>query len=118
MLTLNRDLKPVHFDNAACSDYLAKNQQGDLARIFSDYIKKGEGRFASDVCRAYYLYKEGGFYLDNDVELIKPLSELVEPETTFMSVWESQPVKDSFYTLRGGVLNAVMGAAPGSKIIG
>ena len=40
------------------------------------------GPSEAQVCRAAYLYHEGGFYLDNDVELVRPVSDLVDPETT------------------------------------
>lgn len=119
MIEKNHDLKTVYFGNAACASYLNEKQHGDLAGIFSDYIRRGQGKFASDVCRAAYLYHEGGFYLDNDVELVRPVSDLVDPETTFMSVWETNFLKGGtpFYALGRGVLNAVIGAEPKSTIM-
>lgn len=36
--------------------------------------------FVSDVARLYIIYKNGGVYLDTDVELIKPLDDLLDNE--------------------------------------
>lgn len=38
----------------------------------------GKWAFSSDYARLKVLYDEGGIYLDTDVELIKPLDELIE----------------------------------------
>lgn len=46
-------------------------------------IKYKKWAFASDMARLIVIYENGGFYLDNDVELIKPLSKL----ESYESVW-------------------------------
>lgn len=45
--------------------------------------KCGKWAFVSDYVRLKVLYDEGGIYLDTDVELIKPLDELIK-DTGFM----------------------------------
>lgn len=40
--------------------------------------EEGKWAFVSDYARLKVLYDEGGIYLDTDVELIKPLDELIE----------------------------------------
>ena len=34
--------------------------------------------FAADIIRMYAVYKEGGIYLDTDIELVKPLESLLK----------------------------------------
>ena len=40
----------------------------------------GKFAFTSDVARLYALYKEGGIYMDTDVEVYKPLDEFINEE--------------------------------------
>ena len=42
---------------------------------------------AADIIRMYAVYTEGGFYLDTDVELLKPLTELTKYDA--VAGWES-----------------------------
>ena len=48
----------------------------------SDYAKEAyeakKWAFVSDYCRFYILNKQGGIYLDTDVELIKPIDDLLD----------------------------------------
>lgn len=44
--------------------------------------------FAADIIRMYAVYEEGGIYLDTDIELLKPLDELLKYEA--FACWESQ----------------------------
>lgn len=46
-------------------------------------VKYKKWAFASDMLRLVLIYENGGFYLDNDVELLKPLNSLEK----FKSVW-------------------------------
>ena len=43
--------------------------------------------FAADIIRMYAVYNEGGIYLDTDIELLKPLVELVKYKA--FACWES-----------------------------
>ncbi len=48
----------------------------------SDYVKEAyeakKWAFVSDYCRFYILNKQGGIYLDTDVELLKPIDDLLD----------------------------------------
>jgi len=74
-----------------CPDYVIKewNEQSfDVNAIpyTRDAYKAGKYAFVSDLARFWILYHEGGVYFDTDVELIKPIDELVE-RGAFMG-WE------------------------------
>ncbi len=47
-------------------------------RYAREAYEAGKWAFVSDYVRLKVLYQEGGIYLDTDVELIKPLDDLVE----------------------------------------
>lgn len=66
-----------------CPDYEIKEWNEDNAPLelypfAKDAINAGKYAFASDVIRLHALLYEGGFYLDTDVELLKPLDTLLE----------------------------------------
>lgn len=65
-----------------CPDYVIKrwdesNLNIDCCKYCRQAYDAKKYAFASDVLRFNILYKEGGIYLDVDVELLKPLDELL-----------------------------------------
>ncbi len=52
-------------------------------RYAKEAYEAGEWAFVSDYARLKVLYDEGGIYLDTDVELLKPLDDLIQ-ETGYM----------------------------------
>ena len=66
-----------------CPDYEIKEWNEDNFNLdMYPYVREAyENRkfaFVSDVARLYALYNEGGFYMDTDVELIKPLDDFLK----------------------------------------
>ena len=51
-------------------------------------INEKKWALASDIIRMYALYTEGGFYFDTDVELLKPLDDLLQYDG--FANWESK----------------------------
>lgn len=71
-----------------CPDYEIKrwdesNLDIDCCQYCREAYDAKKYAFASDVLRFDMLYKEGGIYLDTDVELLKPIDELLS-NTCFM----------------------------------
>jgi hypothetical protein len=69
-----------------CPDYEIKRWDEstiDLSK-FGPYLKEAydqeEWAFVSDVVRLYALVTEGGIYMDTDIEVVKPLDELLTLE--------------------------------------
>ena len=71
-----------------CPDYKIVCWNEDNFNIFeysytNDAYKEKKWAFVSDVARLKVVYDNGGIYLDTDVELIKPLDELL----SYSSFW-------------------------------
>ena len=65
-----------------CPDYelvLHTEENFDLTqnRYLNEAYKAGKWAFVSDYARLKIIYENGGIYLDTDVELIKPIDDLV-----------------------------------------
>ena len=68
-----------------CPDYEIKEWNEDNFDLnYNDYVREAyEARkwaFITDVVRLYALYTEGGIYMDTDVEVLKPLDNLLQYE--------------------------------------
>ena len=76
-------------------------------RYMLEAYKAGKWAFVSDVVRLQVVYEFGGVYLDTDVELIKPIDDLIQTEG-FMGFDE-----------KGVIATGLgFGAEKGNKIIG
>ena len=49
----------------------------NLVLTYKEAYKQEEWAFVSDVVRLYALVTEGGIYMDTDVEVVKPLDDLL-----------------------------------------
>lgn len=86
-----------------CRKYLEEHEP-ELVLVFDHEM---HGSYRGDICRASVLLREGGFYVDLDLETHKPLEELIDDSTTFMSARDAD----------GGILNALIATVPQSPII-
>lgn len=102
-LDLNPGIAVTWFNDEACLNFLNATGDPRLPQVFK---RARFGKFRSDLCRSAYLAKEGGFYLDLDVQMAVPLERLAAPGTTFLSAWAGREV-----------LNALIGVRPGSPIL-
>ncbi len=72
---LNPDFEVIRIDE--------RNFEINKYNYIKEAYKSGNWAFASDMARLIIIYTYGGFYLDTDVTLIKPLAPLAK----FKSVW-------------------------------
>lgn len=75
-------LKCVESWKIHCSDYTLKewnedNFDLDLYPYAKEAYEARKFAFVTDVVRLYALYNEGGIYMDTDVEVLKPLDDLL-----------------------------------------
>lgn len=87
-----------------CPDYEIKewNEENfDVNAIpyTRDAYQAGKYAFVSDVARFWVLYEEGGVYFDTDVEIIRPIDDLVE-RGAFMG-WEKPDVLGNMHVAPG-----------------
>lgn len=80
-----KDKKCIESWKKFCPDFEIKewnenNYDIEKNKYMSDAYKEKKWGFVPDYARFDIIYNEGGFYLDTDVELIKPLEELRENE--------------------------------------
>lgn len=111
-IELNPTFEVTWFDNAACVGFLTKHEPR-LLPAFKMATQKHAGMFMSDICRAAYLFHEGGWYTDLDVQIQAPFASLVDTNTSFLSAWGAH-----IDSPRSSILNAIIGAEPKSPVIG
>lgn len=104
--SLNPDLEVVWYGNHKCEELMKSFADPRFEQRFESL---SSGMYKSDLCRAAYLYRNGGFYSDLDVAMEKPFQELVTPETSFMAAHEAGNATN--------LLNALMGTAPNHPIL-
>jgi hypothetical protein len=77
------------------------------------------GKLKSDLCRLAQLHLAGGAYMDNDLQLKKPLEQILKPSDTFVSVWAMPDVSALTHKVQndGVVFQAFMAAAKGSPVV-
>merc|ERR1719291_1333522 len=103
-LALNPEMRPRWLGDEACGDFIRANCGGGL---LSAFLGERRGSFRGDICRTAVLALEGGFYVDLDVQMRVPFSQMVDNATTFMAV--KSP--------KGDVLNALFAAERGSEVM-
>lgn len=96
-------MRLMWFGDSSCLSYIREHYDEELAAL---YQAEPEGSFRGDICRTAVLLREGGFYVDTDIQLAVPLWQLVDRTTSFMSVW-----------CDAGVFNAMLAAPPGSPVV-
>ena len=101
-----------------CPDYEIKEWNEDNFNLNScAYVKEAyaaqKWAFVSDYARFEILYKYGGLYFDTDVELVRPLDDIVS-EGTFMGL---QPGKKTARGIEYEVNPGLgLGAEPGTRL--
>lgn len=84
----------------------------DIPLFSNDYVEQAykakKWAFVSDVCRLYALSREGGIYLDTDVEICQSLNPFLKYD--FFIGWEQ-------FKNQANVGTAVIGATPNNPLI-
>lgn len=99
----NPGLRLRWLGDLACRNYLEAYFGKEWLAVFLGTL---EGRFRSDICRAAVLLREGGFYMDLDLEPAVPFREMVDESTSFMSAY-----------CDAGILNALIATEAGNAVM-
>src|SRR5690348_13215683 len=81
--TLNPEYNYQLFDDDDCRAYLQTHFPEQVVEAFNSVIP---GAFKSDIWRYAVLFREGGVYIDADFQEFVPLSRILQPSDTFVSV--------------------------------
>jgi mannosyltransferase OCH1-like enzyme len=92
----------VHFDDERMYDFMR-----DLdIELFEAFEKHPTGILRSDIFRMALLFFKGGIYLDVDIELLRPISELIQAKSsglarfdtdTFLGLPRENPFHEKFF---------------------
>jgi len=102
---LNPGFEALYYGDSQCEVLLESFGDEALLKAFRG---ESHGAYRGDICRAVALFEKGGYYLDVDVQMAVPFSDIVAPSATFFS---------ALAATGGGVLNAIIGVVPKSEII-
>ena len=104
-----RDVNPgyeyVLFDDADNRDFIAENWPWFLER----YDSFPAEIYRADAVRYFYMFKNGGYYLDMDVEALRPFDEMKVREGVVLGGMGVDPLFEH------SIPNAIMASAPGEE---
>mmetsp|Transcript_99438 Transcript_99438/g.176391 ORF Transcript_99438/g.176391 Transcript_99438/m.176391 type:complete len:684 (+) Transcript_99438:105-2156(+) len=104
-------MRVLWFSDTSCRRYIHAYFS---MRILNMFTTAQYGHYRGDICRTAVLLREGGFYMDLDVELTMPLHSLVGETTSFMASYEDEFKQEGRNV---AVLNALMGVEPESPVM-
>lgn len=91
-----KDMEVEFLDDEGCAKLIEQAHSASLANYFR---RERYGPYKSDTCRLAQLFEDGGYYMDNDLEVISDFRKLVPEKASFVSV--AHPHKDIFQALLG-----------------
>ena len=96
------------FDDEDIMAFFKENPDPNYPRIAEVFYSFTKGEHRADLFRYYYLYKKGGIYVDSDLMLYDPVSQIIG-KNTFVSVWDMKH--------RGATFNGFIAAIPRHPIV-
>jgi mannosyltransferase OCH1-like enzyme len=98
----------LHFTDADILTFFQENPSDQYPDIINKFNSFATGPHKADLFRYYYMYMNGGLFIDSDLMLYDPLQSIVG-ENSFVSVWAIKPP--------GSVFNGFLGATAKHPII-
>ena len=96
------------FDDEDIMAFFKENPDPNYPRIAEVFYSFTKGEHRADLFRYYYLYKKGGVYVDSDLMLYDPVSQIIG-KNTFVSAWDIKH--------RGAAFNGFIAAVPRHPIV-
>jgi len=106
---LGKEWKYEFYTDEDIITFFTKNPLEDLPNIIDKFYSLPTGAHKSDLFRYYYLFINGGFFMDSDAMIYDSIDTIVT-DMDFVSVNVSNP---SFHSIFQGIL----GSTPRNKII-
>lgn len=100
--------KYLYFTDADILTFFQENPDEGYPEIINKFNSFSTGPHKADLFRYYYMYINGGVFIDSDLMLYDPLEEIVG-KNAFISVWAIKPP--------GSVFNGFLGATAKHPII-
>jgi hypothetical protein len=98
-----------HFDDAQCIKYMESNPIDEIINPTETFFKFKRGEHRADFFRYYYLYLNGGLFIDSDLMIYKNIEDYLE-SYEFVSCSSAPQWPES-------ILQAFLYAQKGSEII-
>jgi hypothetical protein len=105
---LGSEWKYEFYNDEDVINFFINNPIADLPNIIQKYNSIRQGAHRADLFRYYYLYINGGFFMDCDAMLYIDINSIVK-NYNFVSV------NSSYYP--GAIFQGILGASPKNKII-
>lgn len=104
----NPDFKYIYYDDNDINDFIKTYFSSDIYNCYKRIIA---GTLKADFFRYCVLYIHGGFYIDIDNSCIKPLAEVIEPNTTLVTTTDHCSIEKS-----DRIYQAFLGSVPHCKL--
>ncbi len=88
LIDMNPDYDYYLFGDYECREYLKRYFTSEYLAAFDDIVP---GAFKADFWRYAVLYREGGVYIDIDLDILYPLDSFIPKDTDFVSVKDRCP---------------------------
>jgi hypothetical protein len=108
MAGLTNEWKYEFYNDADVIQFFINNPIADLPHIIQKYNSFKQGAHRADLFRYYYLYVNGGFFMDSDAMVYVNIDDVIK-EYNFVSV-NSSVVPDTLF-------QGILGASPKNEII-
>lgn len=116
---ITKDWTTVWFDDEGIYKFFRDNPLPEFPNIKKVFDSFKDGGHKADLFRYYYLYLNGGFFIDSDVMVSVPMEEIYSTECDHIFVTadvECNRVCHPYIT-KPIIFNGIMGCVPKSKII-
>jgi hypothetical protein len=106
---MTNEWKYYHFNDNEIIDFFKKNYLEEFSDIIAKFNSMQKGAHKADLFRYYYLYINGGIFLDSDAMLEMNMEELILDES-FISILSKSHTDEIIF-------NGFIGAIPRNEII-
>jgi hypothetical protein len=102
-----KDYQYFYFDDNNFIEYIDAHQITEFPNVKNKFQQFKNGAHKADLIRYYWLYMNGGIYIDSDIEPIESLDSFINLDANFISV----------ITSPGRGFNGLIACAPNHPII-